>query len=219
MLTVACVLKSGGLYTAEWVERLQAGVTRHLSVPHRFVCLSDVAVPCERIVLEHGWPGWWSKMELFRVPWSGPVLYLDLDCVVVGSLDEIAGHPHGFTMAHEYYRPAQLCSTAMAWTGDWSGLYRSFALDAAANMVRYDSSQSRRQGKVGDQAFIEDWMRAHGQRVETFRDLFGERSIASYKVHKCEQGPPAGAAVVAFHGQPKPNAFSTGWVKEQWAVS
>ena len=30
MLTVACVLKSGGIYDASWVARLKAGVAKHL---------------------------------------------------------------------------------------------------------------------------------------------------------------------------------------------
>ncbi len=40
-------------------------VQDNLKLHHRFVCLSDVDVPCERIFLKHGWPGWWSKVELF----------------------------------------------------------------------------------------------------------------------------------------------------------
>src|SRR6185437_8074786 len=59
MLTVACVLKSGGVYTPEYVERLRSGVGQHLD-HYKFVCLSDVDVP-DRIPLENDWPGWWSK--------------------------------------------------------------------------------------------------------------------------------------------------------------
>ena len=42
-MTAACVLRSGSIYTAMWVERLQRQVERHLG-PERFVCLSDVDV-------------------------------------------------------------------------------------------------------------------------------------------------------------------------------
>ena len=49
-LTVACVLKTGGCYNAEYVRRLKCGVDAHLR-GHRFVCLSDTDVPCERIPL------------------------------------------------------------------------------------------------------------------------------------------------------------------------
>lgn len=209
-LTVACVLRSGGIYDATWVARLQRGVARHLGLPHRVVCLSDVEVPCERIPLVNRWPGWWSKLELFRPGlFGGRVLYLDLDTVVVGSLDAIAAYPHHFTMAHEYYRPDQFCSTAMAWDGSFDfGLSDAFSIDL---IPRYRARQH-----IGDQAFIEDRLRAQGVKIETFRDLFGEQSIASYKFHECAKGPPATASVVAFHGKPKPCDIKSGWVPAAW---
>ncbi len=215
MLAVACVLRSGGIYDAGWVAKLQRGVARHLGLPHRFVCLSDVEVSCERIPLEQPWRGWWSKIELFRPGlFSGPVLYLDLDTIVVRSLDTIAGHPHGFTMAHEFYRPALKCSAAMAWNGDFSSIHRAFARDPARLAASYDGPMPG--GRIGDQAFIEDCLRNHDVKVETFRDLFGERSIASYKVHDCRLAPPSDAAAVTFHGRPKPHEFSAGWVRDAW---
>ncbi len=216
MITVACVLRSGGIYDASWVAKLQRGVERHLrGVSHRFVCLSDVDVPCERIALEQSWSGWWSKIELFRPGmFAGPVLYFDLDTVIVGSLDAIAAYPHEFTMAHEFYRPAKLCSTAMAWDGDFSFIHAAFAADAPDIAARYDRQDSNI--GIGDQAFIEDCLHARAVKAETFRELFGERSIASYKVHGCQIKPPYDAAAVAFHGRPKPHQFTSGWVFDSW---
>lgn len=210
------MLRSGGVYTPEWVAKLQRGVARHLSLPHRFVCFSDVDVPCERIPLLHDWPGWWSKIELFTNPIDGVTLYFDLDTVIVGSLDAIASHPHTFTMAHEFYRPALLCSTAMAWSGDHSYIAAAFAKRPEFLINAYDNLLPS--GRIGDQAFIEDALDAHDPHGfrDTFRDLFGERSIASYKVHNCQDAPPADAAAVAFHGSPKPHQLSDGWVPALW---
>lgn len=217
MITVACVLRSGGMYDAEWVRKLRDGVARHLRLQHRFVCLSDVDVPCERIPLVTGWRGWWSKIELFRPSlFEGTVIYFDLDTVVVGSLDAIAGHPHKFTMAHEFYRPDRLCSTAMAWSGDQSFLFDAFGRDTAETMALYDTVLPPRDGRIGDQSYIEDQFARYGERPETFRDLFGERAVASYKVHKCQNEPPKDAAAVAFHGSPKPHEIKTGWVADAW---
>nr|WP_145924153.1 hypothetical protein [Halomonas elongata] len=42
--------------------------------------------------LAHGWPGWWSKLELFR-PHGGDLLYLDLDTVVRGDLQPLIDAP------------------------------------------------------------------------------------------------------------------------------
>lgn len=217
MITIACVLRSGGIYTPEWVAKLQRGVARHLSMSHRFVCLSDVDLPAtiERIPLVNDWPGWWAKLELFRPGlFDGTVMYLDLDTVVVGSLDAIATYPHRFTMAHEFYRPEFLCSTAMAWTGDYSFIPEAFAAYPKWFAARYDAVLP--DGRIGDQAYLEDCMVANEERADTFRDLFGERSIASYKVHGCQDAPPPDAAVVAFHGNPKPHQIDTGWVPREW---
>lgn len=209
-LTVACVLRSGGGYDGEWVRRLKNGVERHLTLPHRFVCLTDMEVPCEKVGITRPWRGWWSKLGLFEV-FKGPTLYFDLDTVIVGSLDAIASYPHQFTMAHEYYRPSMKCSTAMAWNGDYSFIAREFAKSPNSTASHYDK---RVRPRVGDQAYIEDQLL--GRDVDTFRDLFGETSIASYKVHKCDGGPPCGAAAVAFHGRPKPSEIRTGWVPKAW---
>lgn len=223
MITVACVLRSGGRYDAEWVRKLRDGVRRHLTLPYRFVCLTDMvsaveAAGIEAIELPEPYPGWWSKICLWHpsAGLTGRTLYFDLDTVVVGSIDAIASHPHTFTMAHEYYRPDRLCSTAMAWSGDQSFLFDAFAKDTAETMALYDTVLPPRDGRIGDQAFCEDVLIAEGVRVETFRDLFGERSIASYKVH-CLGGLSGSEAVVAMHGQPKPHELQhIEWIRKNW---
>ena len=39
-MIVACV-RTGKRYGVEYVARLKAGVARHLTMPHRFMCLTD----------------------------------------------------------------------------------------------------------------------------------------------------------------------------------
>ena len=82
-------------------------VARNLSLPHRFVCLSNVDVPCERIPLKHDWPGWWSCIELFRpdLPVEGRLLHIELDTLIMGSLGPIARYPAEFVVAgcEDYY--------------------------------------------------------------------------------------------------------------------
>lgn len=214
-ITVACVLRSGSFYNADWVARLQRGVRRHLPLPHHFVCLTDMpgVQEAEVVPLVEGWQGWWAKIELFRKNiFSGPVLYLDLDTVIVGDLTRIVTYPHKFTMAHEFYRPTQGCSTAMAWNGDFSMIYDRFKADPTA------AKDYRTFSKIGDQAFIEDVLACAEHPIQFFRDVCGEHSVASYKVDKCKDGPPKGAAVVAFHGRPKPDEIHSGWVRKAWAA-
>lgn len=198
-LTVACVLKSGGDYQPKHVHALRDGVARHLSRLHRFVCLTDVAVDCEMVPLIHGWPGWWSKIELFR-PCSGPVLYLDLDTIVVGSLDDIAVG-HRFTVlqnfwAEAYKEPQRIGSGVMAWDCDLSSIYETFRRDADRLLVEYKTK-----AKWGDQAFIKDHTPVE---MERWQQKYPGR-VVSFKKHVLpNRGVPAGASVVCFHGQPRP---------------
>jgi hypothetical protein len=105
MLTVACVYWKGNfkgkeIYSADWVVKLQRLVEKNLSIPHRFVCLSNTDVPCERIPLEHNWPGWWSKIELFRPElFDDRVLYLDLDVIPLTDLSCFAHFPSSFAIS------------------------------------------------------------------------------------------------------------------------
>ena len=211
--TIACVLRSGGRYTAEWVHRLKRGIERHRSEPHRFVCLSDIEVPgLEVIPLREGWPGWWSKIELFRSGLlTGPTLYLDLDVVVVGDVAPLLSACSAFTMVHERGESDYFNSSAMAWSGDMGCMFEAFKADAARHMERF-----RRHPRIGDQAFISDLLVGEGRAPRTFRQLLGYDAIVSYKRDRCETAPPPRACIVNFHGRPKPVDFREGWVTLEW---
>ena len=218
MITVVCVLRSGGRYDASWAAKLSRGVARHMTAPYRFICLTDMdreveAEGVEAVTLPDEWPGWWSKISLWnpKLGLTGPTLYFDLDTVIVGSLDAISGHDHEFTMCHEFHQPHLLCSTAMAWTGNHSHIWHAMHDMTPERRARYDKWKGNR---IGDQAFIEDCMA--GLKVDTFRDLFGERSIASWKVH-CRDGLQGDEAAVAFHGRIKqPDLLSVDWIRKNW---
>jgi hypothetical protein len=200
MLTVACVLRPSKDFDVEYVARLKAGVEANLRGPHRFVCLSSVAVPCERIRLEHDWPGWWSKIELFRLP--PPVLCFDLDTMIVGDLGGIEGCAKAtpFIALRDFYREKGLGSGMMSWCIGMSGLYDAFAANPHHFMDRH------RRG--GDQLYIEESVRS----VRLWQDMLPGQ-VVSYKAH-VQKGTkyrqtgdgtiPANARVVCFHGSPRP---------------
>lgn len=185
-MLVACVLKSGGPYTPEYVERLKHGVDRNLD-GHQFVCLSDVDVPCDRIPLAHDFPGWWSKIELFRL--CGPVLYFDLDTVITADISEIAGYEHRFTMLRDFSKGCP-ASGVMAWTGDYSYLLDDFCL---SKIHRYPGH--------GDQGYIGSRLK----KIEYFQDLFPGQIVS----RKQPEHRNSNERVVCFHGDPRPHVV--GW--------
>ena len=156
MITVACVLRQGGKvgYDATWVGKLQRSVRRNLQRPHRFVCLSDCEVECERIPLINTGAGFWSKLELFRPSlFDTPVLYIDLDTVICGNLDDIVDRiqHENFVMLHEPDKNV-VSSAVMWWRGDHSYLYQQWSSESQSTW----HAQYSKMPRYGDQAFIED---------------------------------------------------------------
>lgn len=108
MLTVACVWVQANVpYDVDYVFKLHSMVSRNLKRPFTFACITDKplaklpdrteAWPVPR---PRGMAGWWSKIELFNPArfGQGRILYLDLDVVVVGPLDDIVDYPATFAL-------------------------------------------------------------------------------------------------------------------------
>lgn len=95
---VVC-LRTGDKYDDRYVVRMRNMVARNLTVPHRFICFTDKPVPdvtCMRP--ESPFPGWWGKLMFFRpdLPIEGPMLYIDLDMVIVANIDDLVTYPAEF---------------------------------------------------------------------------------------------------------------------------
>jgi len=201
VLRVACV-KKGEKYGAEYVRNLQAGVARHLSIEHEFLCLTDtpmVGVNCE--LLKHDLPGWWSKLELFRdglFSRDDRVLYFDVDTLMVDNIDDIASYDGPFTILRDAYRPWGYQSGVMAFPGN-------SCVDIWDEWCRV--GQPKLEG--GDQA----WIECMRHDIALLQDLFPDR-LLSYKAN-CRNQIPPGASVVFFHGHPKPPECN-GWVVDHW---
>lgn len=203
--SIACVLRDSPEYDAEYVERLHAGVARHLpDVP--FVCLSDVDVPCERIPLRHEWPGWWSKLELFA-PWvEGNLLYFDLDTIIYGDLTDIASVDR-LTLLSDFHAPKN-CASGMMFLpeADRAAAWEAWIRDPPAHMALA--------GGLGDGGFIDTlW---NGRAARWQQVLPGQ--VVSYKAHVRKSTHamysgngtvPDGVRVICFHGRPRPREI--GW--------
>jgi hypothetical protein len=205
MLTVLCVCKSGAEYDAEWVRKLKAGVARNLTVPYEFKCLSDIDVP-DRIALRHRWPGWWSKIEVFREV-KGPTLYLDLDTVVTGNIDWLTKTEHDFAAIQNFHDPKMIGSAVMWFSKPLRKVYDRFC-EKPFKWIEYH--ERKKDGPyLGDQAFIWDTL---GRDVRTFP----MDSIKSYKFH-CRDGLPKGTSLVCFGGKPKAYEVKADWLERHWS--
>lgn len=194
MIRVACVLRSGGDYHREYVERLAEGVRRNLHTDYFFECLTDTAAVGHDTELLHSWPGWWSKVELFRHP--EPTLYFDLDTVIQGDItplaDLVLGMPGEFFMLRDLGCRNRYASGAMAWSGGFRYLYEEF--DPQISPPKYQTA-----ALWGDGGYIVDKLR---QRPIALQDLL-PRKFASYKLSSLDE--KRAASVVCYHGKPRPH--------------
>lgn len=151
MITVACVWVDGHVpYPQVYVERLASMVRRHLTVPSRLVCLTDRPwrIPADQwqtIPIPNPKPmkAWWSKIELFNPAHDlgTRVLYLDLDSLVVDSLDPLALYPTSFALVPHagtfsgkgrFKIVKRYNSSVMVWdVGTTSGLYTGWTPEVA----------------------------------------------------------------------------------------
>ena len=198
-LTVLCVLSKPG-YNAGYVNKLYKAVRKNLSLPHRFVCLTDddSGLKCRTKKLPPQLKGWWAKLYLFNLHLDGKVLYLDLDTLVTGSLDFIGLYDGDFAILRDFYRPEGYGSGVMMWNKDHRYIWDEWFENPVIH-------------PLGDQGWIEEKVKS----ADRLQDIFPGK-IVSYKVD-CENGLPEGASICAFHGTPKPHEFDENhWVTRKW---
>lgn len=197
-LNVVCVQTGNYLGRgAEYVRRLRQQVRQHLTLPHRFyVVTDDVASEYRGCVVKPAkFRGWWEKVRLFQPGmFTGRVLLLDLDTVIVGNIDHIAAYDGNFATLHDFWRPEGLGPAVMLWDTAWAGfIYEEWKAEG------FPMTDPR-----GDQFWIENRNQGRMRKdVDILQTMFPGQFV-SYKTH-CTHGIPDGARVVCFHGTPRPH--------------
>lgn len=191
-MIAACVLRSGGDFSpdhVQWLARQVPGL----------VCLSDVRVPgVKTIPLQHDWPGWWAKMEMFGPALKGDVMMLDLDTVV----REVPKAQDATTVLRDFTDPTIMGSGLMfVKATDRERVWAAWMDDPAAHM-----RANRRWPKLGDQGFLQE----HIGGAQKWQDVL-PGAVVSYKMH-CRKGLPEAAKVICFHGNPRPWKVSADWI-------
>jgi hypothetical protein len=237
---VVCCVKWGTRYPALYVNRLHRMVARHLVRLHRFVCLTDdpngLDPGIETIALPADLPGYWNKLSLFKaglLPAGATIIYLDLDVVIVGSIDFLLDDPGGLVVIREWGTVSgAFNSSVMRFeAGRHPFIFNRF-YPWAAEII----SSSR---YIGDQDWIAEQVPEaksfpKGKIVSYKRDLRSHalpfaKSLRLDFLVKAPRfmtvSPPSEAAIVVFHGKPDPEDVMESsygpwkrapFVKEHW---
>lgn len=206
MLHVVCI-KAGSAFGPDYPNILFDMVRRNLpeGFEGKFVCFTDDVTGLDEGIearpLPHALPGWWSKLALFKpglFPEGDRIVFLDLDTVITGRIDELCTYAGTFAILRDVFWPQGLQSAVMAWgAGECADIWTSFE---AAGCPMDDPG--------GDQVWIE---RAHLDAVRLQDALPG--FFVSYKQLR---GLPVKESVVVFHGTPRPHEVTQGWVPLVW---
>jgi hypothetical protein len=223
---LVCV-KWGTLYGPEYVNRLYGMVSRQLSAPFRLVCLTDdrqgirPEVECFDLP-ELGVPhpqrtmGKWRKQILWGREVPGlvtgtPALFIDLDSVIVGPLDDYfsIGAPDEVYVARNWARPLEKLGQTSVFrfpVGGNAHILDDFRADAqaVADKYRFEQHYVTAAVKGGVRFWPEAWTKHF--RLHCLPP-FPLRYFRSASV-------PAGTRIVTFPGGPNPDDVMVGrWNK------
>lgn len=221
MKAFVCVLKSGGDYDYKYVNVLNKALRRTCKENVQLICLTDnpwgVKVPC--VPLSFNLPGWWSKLEVFKL--SGPCVYLDLDTIILDDITPLftlLDKPYSSFYGLKSFKGQKLASGIMAWKGDYKWILDEFLNDSGGYYNRgthVGFASNNGMEFIGDQDYVEYQLKKEGAMINYIQTDF--KKIYSYKKH-CANGVPKGAKIVCFHGQPRPRelAGELPWLNEYW---
>ncbi len=217
---VVLCMKWGTLYSADYVNVLYNAVCDHLEKPFRFVCLTDDAtgfvdgiehfpIPDMGLEERHWKHGGWPKISVFSKDLyglKGRGLFIDLDTVICGPLDQMFSYPGQFVGI----------DTGPNWKNSNSNNSRPllgtgvFAFNLGAHqcvLTKFNADRDRFVARDGiEQVYIEneikdieywpfDW-------VPSFKYHLQHRYSLDLFISPREPGPQT--RTLAFHGNPRP---------------
>jgi hypothetical protein len=230
ILTVVCV-RFGTGYGREYVERLRNMVTRNLTIPHEFVCLTDDQHPISgvRSIVQSNAnyrKQWWHKVHLFdsKLPLRGRILYLDLDVIIFKKIDKLVLNlGTEFFGIRDFNRKfhsgwQQLNSSAMTWVhGTQSEIYEKFIKDPnGATRLHGDQDWIWKIAKGNLKFWPDRWIQSYKWEIRQREDLVSRDGRKGFKTVKEDLNIDHECCVAVFHGYPNPADVQDKIVVDNW---
>lgn len=175
---IICI-KWGTKYGADYVNKLYGMVARHTTPPFRFICFTDKTDGIRNEVECQGLPpldipmptntlGKWPKSRLWSKTLgnvSGTVLFIDLDVVIVGSLDVFFdyGEPQDVILSYNPSNPLERLGQTSCFrfqVGSLVSLQEKFRADpqGIADKYRFEQRFVTRNAPGGVKLFPRSWV-------------------------------------------------------------
>lgn len=229
-ITVLCV-RFGNRYGRDYVERLRNMISRNLTIPYEFVCLTDdhnLISGVRSIVQKPGGYAklWWHKVHMFdpQLDISGRILYMDLDVVVHANLDRIVlscGKDfYGIKDFNRKFHPGwnSLNSSVMSWVhGTQTDIWSEFTRDKmAAQRLHGDQDWIWKIAKNRIKFFPTEWIQSYKWEIRSRDELVDRTGRRGFKTVRDDVIPHKDCSIAVFHGDPKPQDIKDKFVVDNW---
>jgi lipopolysaccharide biosynthesis glycosyltransferase len=235
-INVVCV-KWGSLYSSEYVNRLYSMVKRNLTIEFDFYCITEDTSNVRPEVICISSPVTWLENQWYKETMflKGTIperitLYLDLDVVVVSSLDKLIPKDDSlWCMGRDFinYEPPRFHGAVMVFNPKyWYDFFDFFKqeLKSGLKMIRgkeqpliakYHKQNSYKNFKVYPNEWI--WSFKYGH----LRDDINVENAYIYRGYK----PPENGIICSFHGWPNVDQIleleyidknSVKWIEDNW---
>ena len=230
----ACLIH-GDAYDWCYVDNLWGMLRRHLGSDIQLHVFTEAHRPVPAPYIRHDlrpWSqaqgprrAWWNKLQMVdQGPFSGPVLYVDLDVVILRDIRWMRDlDPRQFWTIRDFrwlWRPNYqgINSSIMLWSApEWHHLVQHMDESRLGDIMRQH---------LGDQDYLTEIIPRErlaffdDNRIQSWRWQVndGGMDMRTRLYRRPGAGPVPGpdCDVVIFHGRPKPHQISSGWMQRHW---
>jgi hypothetical protein len=214
-------MKWGSKYGADYVNRLQRMLARHLAPPFQLVCLTDAAGGLDPAIRVLPLPelgcaeptntrGKWRKVALWGAQLDGlrgPALFVDLDSVIVGDLDPYFSHgdPSAVILERNWARPLSGLGQTSVFRfpiGSHPEILERFRRDPQAIADRFGYEQHFISHCLGDR--LQFWPRGWTRHFRLH--CLGPMPLRYLRPAQL----PASSRIITFPGGPNPSDVKEG---------
>lgn len=232
-------MKWGTKYGPEYVNKLYGMIKRNITLPFTLTCFTDdskginsaiTILPLPTLNLPSGTPErGWNKLSTLQENLGdlhGEVLFLDLDVVIVGNINDFFTYPARFAIIKDTKLKHRI-------TGN-SSVYRFIVGEHQEVLQKFQNNfESIKKQYRNEQAYLSAEIHSKHQL-----SYWPSEWCPSFKYHCMKPWPvnyfsmptiPKGAKIIIFHGHPEPHEAIAGitekwyrpvkptqWVKDYW---
>ena len=217
---VVCV-KWGNKFGAEYVNRLYRMVEKNLTIPHRFVCITDNPEGIDKGVEvrpfyeldDSGLPEKaWKKLGLFTdklADLKGNALFLDLDVVILKNIDEFFTVPGEFLIIKDWDFEDDIIGNSSVFrfeVNKHKDIIENFYKEGKDIRKRYRNEQAFLSYQMKDKGILKYWDKSWC--VSFKRNCLRPFPLNYFQVPK----EPLDAKILVFHGRPNPEQAYSGFM-------